>query len=155
MNFDYSRVDFRFADTISEIETLIKETPRGFKEEIEAYHSRLIQMIDSGVIVQVPDISHRNLHQMIWVAAFMVYNNHPDFQTAFAHFFTEEANGYHGKFQSQRNRFNIWYDKTYIKPFLEKDLRYRWAADTLRADESLSKNDLHMPIEKAFSEVGI
>ena len=67
MNFDYSRIDFRFASTISEIETLIKETPKGFKEEIEAYHSRLIQLIDSGVIVQVPDISHRNLHQMIWI----------------------------------------------------------------------------------------
>jgi len=116
MNFDYSRIDFRFASTISEIETLIKETPKGFKEEIEAYHSRLIQLID---------------------------------------FFTEEANDYHGKFQSQRNRFNIWYDKTYLKPFLEKDPRYKWAADTIRADSDLSKNDLHMPLEKAYSEVGI
>jgi len=156
MGFDYSKVDFRFADSISDMESLIKDTPRALEEEIKAYHSRLIQMIDCGAIVKVPDISHRNLHQMIWVAAFMVYNNHHDFQTAFIHFFSEEGNGHSGEFQSQRNRFNFWYDKTYLKPFLEKeDPRYKWAAETINADSYLSRNSLNMPLETAYAKVVI
>jgi len=131
---------------------VIKATPRRSKEDVDAYHSRIIQLVDYSKLFKVPSMEHRNIHQQIWLSAFMVFNDYQDFNEAFLYFMKEEGRGYMGKFKSQRNRFNVWYDGNYIQPFLNSP-EYRWAMRMHEEDERLSEDILHRSIDDAYSDI--
>jgi|SRR3989338_1464592 len=145
-------MNFNFPESIEDFSKIIKDTPRESKENVDAYHCRIIQLIDYSNLFKIPSMEHRNLHQQIWLSAFMVFNNYPNFNEAFLSFMKEEGRGYRGKFESQRNRFNVWYDGKYIQPFLNSS-EYKWIMKIHEEDERLSKEVLHTSLDDAFLEI--
>ena len=138
----------------TEISDLIRATPRDIEEKVRNYHAEIIKRLDSGAIITVPSLEHRNFHQEMWIFSFMIYNGYESFNEAVIHFFTEESRGDKGEFGSQKTRFGIWYDKTYIKPYLAKTSeQYRWAqvVDNVTAQES--DKILHKPLDEVVVRV--
>lgn len=132
-----------------EIAQLILDTPRADKSEVNNYHKPIIQRIDSGRIIPVPSVHHRDLHQQIWLMSFTIYNRYPDTNSAYIDYLTKPTRDRNGEYPSERARFDIHYDKFYIQPYLENEAkRFKWAIDTddkVRRDVS---QDLRVRLEE-------
>lgn len=93
------------------LEEQIKATPKAPKNYVEAYHLDIIKELDSGRIISVPSMPHRNLHQMIWIEGHNVYDGFSDERKATLDFlFGADKTINQG---DQRIRFDIWYARTY------------------------------------------
>lgn len=115
---------------IAWLEYQIKTTPRAPRNYVENYHLDIIKELDSGKIIQVPSIPHRNLHQLIWIEGHNVYDGFSDKRKATLDFlFGADKMINQG---NQRIRFDIWYAKTYCLNAERKD---NWIKETiLKAD---------------------
>ncbi|MFA6022941.1 MAG: hypothetical protein WC781_02530 [Candidatus Pacearchaeota archaeon] len=145
----------QLSKSLEEISQMIKETPCAGRKEVEEYHSKIINILDSGNIVEVPSIEHRNLHQQIWIAGFMVHNGCKDFNDAFLRFNKEEIqNGKDREFKTQRTRFDIWYDKKYIDSYIEQNSRrYNWAVQVQKQAEEEASKIVEKPLSELIVEI--
>ena len=135
-----------------EIAQLIRDTPFGPKYQVDSYHKPIIQRLDSEYIIPVPSIEHRQLHQQIWLQSFTVYNGYKDANSAYIDFLTKPTKDKNGEYPSERIRFDIYYDKHYIQPFLEMtEKRIKWARDT----DARAREDTFRGLNRNLEEIAV
>jgi len=117
----------------NEIFIMIRNTPRVGLDVVSKYHEEIIKKLDCGEIISVPSSEHRNLHQQIWMKGHEIYNAQLNEQTARLNFVKNE----------QRERFDLWYAKTYI---LDKKLT-DWELKTVIDATKTCMNKYKHPLE--------
>jgi len=135
-----------------EISDLIRATPKDAEEKVRNYHSEIVKRLDNGVIITVPSLDHRNLHQEMWIVSFMIYNNYDNQQKAFVDFLNKPIRWPEGQVEPERLRFDIFYEKNYIQPYLAKTSKqYKWAS---RVDETTQK-EVDSIFHKSLNDVTV
>ena len=140
---------------VFEISKLIRDTPKADKPIVDDYHKEIIQRIDHNKIIVIPSMEHRQLHQQIWLMSFTIYNSYSDINKACIDFMSKPTKDKKGEYPSERVRFDIYYDKFYVKPHLEslekEEKRIKWAKDI---DANIRK-DTEREMHKSLEEVTI
>jgi hypothetical protein len=118
------------------LEEMINATPCAGKEQVSSYHSQILERLDSGRVIPVSSPTHRNLHQIMWMVGYRIYN----------HLRKGSEIDFIGS--DERKRFDMWYVSKYILERKLTPLELRWLRDA--ALESFET--YHHPLEDLGSE---
>lgn len=115
---------YNLTDEFQRLSGLIHATPLTHREGVKKYHEGIIEVLDSGEIIPVPGTEHKLLHQTMWMVGHYICNFCPDKNVSafcFLGMCSECEKRKNGAcafevgrgLESERERFDIWYSKTY------------------------------------------
>lgn len=129
----------------------ILSTPHSARQEVQAYHSRIKERLDSGEVIPVPGYEHRLLHENMWVVGDEIYNA-LDYIAASDKDFCELIEGEdhkgHAKPKLQGARFIVWYAQNFLHGELDD-----WALAVKTDAERVAQEFFGKPLAEVVIEI--